>query len=508
MNCDYILFSHLYENNLNDLSANKNDWLRDLVLLLEASDFPGMAVFFDNRGWQDLVRWTLLGGEVSAALAVAKQAAVTAKRVEDAAQRFSSQASPRVLVVTVLDLLPLVQNLSQSCLGVDPAKLANFLGTSFRGSRYDFPKLIEAFLRLRNLDGCPVLRIDQDVLFNNSPYPVTELHAPLGLAKPVRDMVGEYRRRSSVAVSQAFLMSGRYLNSAGSTVNDWSPQDWLGAFATRPFPALAVDPTGEPLFHAPMLLAYYGVDDAASHIATASDGLPVGLSRIGAPPLNSPISGSLLTFNAPLVVEAPPFCHFRTNVVWIDDFLKFAMHRELHRLPNNAVSPAFSNSPLMATCETVKERPPISNARGYTLDTYLPALVRGCVVDAWIQPDARTKVDFSAAASPGPFIRHLQAARQQGRFDSEQTQSCREELLRSASVRLNEVSDQWARLPTVGNLPSLATEWLPRGELSSLIDLKTLLEDTLEYIEWAVAWPEVTDAVRAMPRDSLKFDLR
>jgi hypothetical protein len=215
----------------------------------------------------------------------------------------------------------------------------------------------------------------------------------------------------------------------------------------------------------------------------------------------------LLTFNVPLVIDVPPFCNFRTNVVWIDDFLKFAMHREMHRLSNNAVSPAFLNSPLMATCEAVKERPPISNARGYTLDNYLPALVRGCVVDAWIQPDARTKVDFSAAAMPGPFIRHLQTARQQGGFGSEQAQSCREELLQSAIVRLNEVRDQWAGLPSIGTIRSLASEWISLGDLSSLIGLETLIEDTLEYIEWAVAWPVVTNAVRALPRGSLKFDL-
>ncbi|MFM9965349.1 MAG: hypothetical protein ACKV2Q_29540 [Planctomycetaceae bacterium] len=507
MNCDYFLFSHLYENNLNDLSGNKNEWLRDLVVLLEASDFPGMVVLFYDRGWQELVRGTLLGGDVAAALAVAEQAARTAERVEAAAQSLSSQAGSRVLVVTALDLLPLVQRLGQSCAGVTATKLANFLGTNFSGARYDFPKLIEAFLRLRNLGGCPVLRIDQDVLFNTSKYPGTELHAPLGLAESVRTMVGEYRRRCALADSPAFLMTGRYLNSAGTTVNDWSRNDWLGAFATRPFPALAVDSTGEPLFHAPTLQAYYGVDDSASHLKIDGEGLPAGLSRIGAPPVNSPISGSLLTFNAPLVIEAPPFCNFRTNVVWIDDFLKFAMHRELHRLPNTTVSSAFSNSPLIATCETVKERPPISNARSYTLENYLPALVRGCVVDAWIQPDARTKVDFSAAASSGPLIRHLQAARQHGGLGAEQARSCRAELSQSASVRLNEVRDQWARLPSVGDLPSLATEWSGRGELSSLIGLETLLEDTLEYIEWAVVWPVVTDAVRALPRGFLKFDL-
>ena len=63
MDCQHILFSHLYENNLNDLSANKNDWLRDLVRLLEAPEFPGMIVLFYDRGWQDLVRKTLLGGD-------------------------------------------------------------------------------------------------------------------------------------------------------------------------------------------------------------------------------------------------------------------------------------------------------------------------------------------------------------------------------------------------------------------------------------------------------------
>ena len=440
-------------------------------------------------------------------MAVAVQAGATAQRVEEVAKTFSSRSGCPVLVVTVLDLLPLIQNLGLVCSSVAPAKLANFLGTNFARSPYDFPKLVEAFIRLRNLGGCPVLRIDQDVLFNTTKYPKTDVTPPLRLAEPIRAMVSEYYRQSSLGDSPVFLITGRYLNSTAGTVENWSPDDWLGAFATRPFPALAEDSAMQPIFHAKTLLAYYGVNDTVSLIEACEDGLPAGISRIGAPPLNSPISGSLLTFNEPLVMNVPPFCNYRLNVVWIDDFLKFALHRDQFRLSNNEVSPDFLTAPLIGSCQTVKQRPTINNARAYTLDTYLPALVRGCVVDAWIQPDARTKLDFSAAAEPGPLIRHLQAARQSGALSAEQASSCRADLLQSSLVRLGEVKELWERLPPVDGIDSLGAEWVGRGPLSSQIALETLIEDTLEYIEWAVAWPTVANAVRAYPRGALKFDL-
>lgn len=508
MNCDYILFSHLYEKTLTELLAPGNEWLQELVELLHDSRTPGMAVLFYHSGWQGLVRGALLGTADERSIHEARQAGELAQQIEAIAAQHSPQGINRLRVVTALDLLPLVQKVESNHPEIPVQQLANYFGTNFSGSRYDFPKLVESFLRLRSPAEAPVLRIDQDVLFNEIADEETGLSAPAALRSPIQLMVTQYRHHQSRPDHKPFLISGRYQgNSSYGQTSSWPPTEWLSTFATRPYPALIVNASGDLQFENATLRAYYGIDATGTRLEITADGQPTGLSRIGAPPLSSPISGALLVLSQELAAATPPFCNFRTNVVWIDDFLNYAVHRELLRTADHFPSCEFSQSPLYSDCRVAKARPGIDDAREYARMHYLPALVRGCIVDAWIQPDVRTKIDTQRIAPPGPFILHLQSAQQSGGMPPIATRQCREELKQSALLRLNEVREQWSNLPNATPHPTLAAEWISEGNLAAQIDLDILLDDTLEYIEWAAAWPKVIETVRSVPWGTLKIDL-
>lgn len=507
MSCDYILFSHLYEKPLTELLAPGTRWLRELVELLQDGRNPGMAVLFHHSGWQGLVRGTLLGTLDERSVEAARQANALAQQIEAAAIQYSAKGMSRVRIVTAMDLLPLVREIASKNPKIPPDKLANFLGTNFAGSRYDFPKLVESFLRLRNPAEVPILRIDQDVLFNDVPHPDTGLCAPSGLAAPIQLMVAQFRRLQSQSDRQPFLFSGQYQSNTGQRPTaTWSPTEWLSTFATRPYPALIVDESGDLQFEDAILRAYYGIDATGSRLEVTADGMPQGIAYLGAPPVNSPISGALMMLSQDLVAATPPFCNFRTNVVWIDDYLNYAMHRELARSIDHMSSFGLKTPPLFAECKVTKSRPAIDDAKEYARTNYLPALVRGCIVDAWIQPDTRTKIDSQHWAPPGPFIRYLRSAQRTGGLNLAAAQQCRDELRQCAHVRIDEIRDQWLRLPQTSPHRTLAAEWVVEDNIPMRIELEILLDDTLEYIEWAVAWPKVVETVRNSDLKLLKID--
>lgn len=508
MSCDYILFSHLYEKTLNELLAPGMRWLQELMELLEDSRNPGIAVLFYHSGWQGLVRGALLGTVDEQSVEAARQANALAQQIEAAALQYSTQSTGRLHVVTALDLLPLVREIAINHPAIPAEKLANFLGTNFAGSRYDFPKLVESFLRLRNPTEAPVLRIDQDVLFNEISDPDAGLSAPAGLRTPIQFMAAKFRRLQSQPDRQPFLISGQYQSNTGQRqTSTWTPMEWLSAFATRPYPALIVDESGDLQFEDATLRAFYGIDATGSRLEVTADGQPQGIACVGAPPLSSPISGALMMLSRELAAAIPPFCNFRTNVVWIDDFLNHAVHRELSRTADHDSPRELIHSPLCAECNVIKARPVIDDAREYAQTHYLPALVRGCIFDAWIQPDSRTKIEPEHFAPPGPFIRYLQSAQQSDGLSPIAAEQCREELNQAAWLRLNQVRNQWSNLPNATPHPILAAEWIAKENLACQVELEVLLDDTLEYIEWAVAWPKVVETVRGIPWGTLKIDL-
>lgn len=508
MSCDYILFSHLYEKPLLELLDADARRVRELVQLLEEAHHPGMAVLFYHAGWKELVRGALLGIADEHSIAPARQASLLAHQIEAVARQISAHDESPVRIITALDLLPLIEQIASDNPAIPAEKLANFLGTNFTGSRYDLPKLVESFLRLRSPSEIPILRIDQDVLFNDVAYPDSGLCAPRGLAAPIQQMLEYCHHFRTQQAPHSHLVSGQYLSStAARRTATWTPTEWLSTFATRPFPALIVTEAGDLQFEEETLRSYYGLDPSGTQIEITDDGSPKGIARLGAPPLNSPISGALMTLSSSLVAATPPFCNFRTNVVWIDDYLNFALHRELSQSAGDDAHPHFANPPTYAACKVAKARPVVDDAREYTLTNYLPALVRGCIVDAWIQPDARIKLDRLRTAPPGPLIRHLHAAQQSGSLSSKAAQQCREELRQSAWLRLEDVRKQWSGLPHPTSQSTLASEWLALDDLASLVELEVLLDDTLEYIEWAVAWPQVVTTVYTSHRAQLRIDV-
>src|SRR5207253_1420952 len=114
-----------------------------------------------------------------------------------------------------------------------------------------------------------------------------------------------------------------------------------------------------------------------------------GLTSIGAHPLYAVISGALLCLSEGAILDLPPFSNFRNNVMWIDDHLKYSLHRAMYHFTSGETlnsEPGLSDARL-DDVRVTKARPGISALPAYVLGTYLPTLLWGAIMDAWITND-------------------------------------------------------------------------------------------------------------------------
>ena len=444
-----------------------------------------------------------------------------------------------------------------------------FIGKSEK-IRYDTPKIVEAFIRLRLLGaGVPVFRLDQDVLFGDE----ENCHLPdLGLFKAVASCLHAYRLRLNEPGMATFLLSASY-NSQALAVPEqaWAGMDkkeiferWGRAFATRIFPALPVEPellddakaSGEweryaiEVFDDRLARKFYGLHKTE----LASDGI-CGIGKIGAHPFSSIISGAMLCLSDGAILDLPPFSNFTLNVMWIDDHLKYSLHRELRHLkPFGAHALSLPGDAKLDGILVNKKRPPISNLPGYVLGNYLPTVLWGTVVDAWINGDPMLKYrredlpeehrrDWDQAKrqgrSEGVLAAALQTALEKGAFMTGERLEIERALIQSGLQRITEVRRQWAQLKTT-EAETFASIWakgsvadffpdLPRechgiahqgisidkalvkttdlNEYQLHDDFLTLVDDALEYIEWTLNWPTIVQVVRSVEQGTVKTDL-
>lgn len=182
-------------------------------------------------------------------------------------------------------------------------------------------------------------------------------------------------------------------------------------------------------------------------------------------------------------------------------------------------------------------------------------------MDAWIQPNPRSNVDIEGPIQrpPGVFATALSVALQTGRIDQHESQELAKNLRRVAMERIALIADEWsvlkgdlknnndevvkkghdtfaslwvthactARIKAMINYKlgdkELPEEWIgwglyidpkvdKRGDYENLNPkvregLETLIEDVINYIEWALEWPRFIQSVRAVKQNELRFDL-
>ncbi|MFH2057143.1 MAG: hypothetical protein ABIJ61_14390, partial [bacterium] len=447
-----------------------------------------------------------------------------------------------------------------------------FVGPA-KGIRYDTPKIVEAILRLRLLgNGVPVLRLDHDVIFRFGGR--VRAIGDLGLFKAVACALRAYHLRLAKPTVSTFLFSASY-NSR--ELKDEYEMDrfeaWSRAFATRVYPAIIADPAeisrissldekqdwdSYVASHLDEELAkkFYGLKSDLSTLEVEGTD---GLTSIGAHPLFAVISGALLCLSEGAILDLPPFSNFRNNVMWIDDHLKYSLHRAMHHFTSGEyldLEPGLSDARLDDVTVT-KARPAVSNLPAYVFGIYLPTVLLGSVMDCWITTEPILKCRMRQMSSDeadrwrkargsqdkAPIPRALLEALRVGHFGLDAERELRKNLKAAATDRIEQVRQLWFNLKRNDvrsfasfwaegsvstnfnvNLFSNSTDKLWQGiatnksiqdPLTDLGDLpvsvfskiEELCDDAITYVKWALEWPMFVQIVRSIPQGTFAGDL-
>jgi hypothetical protein len=484
----------------------------------------------------------------------------------------------RVRFLTPLDLRAILGLVNE----IFASKFTDLMIGPARGTRYDTPKSVEAILRLRLLgNGVPLLRLDHDVIFRGED---NIRIGDLGLFKAVACSLRAYQLRLAQPNVSTFLFSASYnyrallSERAERGMDDF--EAWGRAFATRIYPALVADPkeiqrivtdnisdeernrqwnvyVTEHLDDA-LARQFYGLADERK--ALVVEGLK-GIASVGAHPLYAVISGALLCMSEGAILDLPPFSNFRNNVMWIDDHLKYSLHRAMNHFTSDEtlnIEQGLSDARLDDVTVT-KGRPPVSNLPAYIFGTYLPTLLWGTVMDAWITNDSilkrrmgslleeeereqwrKAKLKQQDALLPKAMLKALRA----GHFSNKA--GLIEQLTTRAVERIEEVRQLWAGLEREGH-STFASYWAegrvkevfgeecfrecidkrnllwegiapgrPLGKpLTDIFQLTAamggkvveLCHDAATYVEWTLAWPNFVQIVRSIRQGDFMGDL-
>ncbi len=477
----------------------------------------------------------------------------------------------RIRFITSLDLQVILGRVN----ALFSEKFKTYFVGAAQGIRYDTPKIVEAILRLRLLgNGVPILRLDHDVIFRGNNKDIGDL----GLFKAVACALRAYHLRLAEPSVSTFLFSASY-NSRSllqKPVGMDTFEAWGRAFATRIYPALIADPEEigricampqerqsqawndyvRQFLDDGFARKFYGLRDIPGILET--DGT-TGLTGIGAHAIFSVISGAMLCLSEGAILDLPPFSNFRHNVMWIDDHLKYSLHRAMQHFTSGEtldLERGLSDARLDDVTVT-KARPGVDNLPMYVFQVYLPTLLWGTVMDRWINADPILKCRVGTLDSgerklwrhardrqqDAPLPKALLEALRVGHFGMDAQNSLRDELKAAAVVRIDEVRQLWSNLRN-GNIRSFASYWA-EGEVKNMMPsdyfssakvhlwegiapgkslsarltsieelspslMKTVLElcdDAVTYIHWTLEWPKFVQIVRSIPQGTFAGDM-
>ncbi|CAJ1366997.1 unnamed protein product [Effrenium voratum] len=219
-------------------------------------------------------------------------------------------------------------------------------------------------------------------------------------------------------------------------------------------------------------------------------------------------------------LDLPPWCHLRQNVLWIDDQCLC----QLVALESSRPEPARC---FALEVEVTKGRRPPASFVWHTLEVYLPSLLYGLVMRAWIDgPLAPALRWVRYYGRPLPLSRRQ---RLECQLWEEALQCCSAWRLRWARLRGScgpSFAALWAtgevqRHPLLGfrcsadsSAPSPRALRLGRGLVTAdapnklrkadlneflLEALGELIQDALQHLGWVLLWPSVVQAVRHTP---------
>ncbi|HAC62097.1 MAG TPA: hypothetical protein DCF68_00820 [Cyanothece sp. UBA12306] len=563
LNVRYILFCH-YSDSKEDPLDKLKIYQEPLTKLLDDQEYPGLLILFWHPGWLELLNSVGADFNPHDFAQEFNKSEDKQEEVKELLDGIQVTVSPgcnpktlaeRVRFVTAGDLYKIVNNLRGDRPGLEAKSLRRFLCGDADRTLYDTTKVVEAIVHARHIGAnVPILRLDWDVLFNDD-----NLGNGQRLQKAIIKSVKYYTECNNDTHIYSLMFSASYLRAHDSiSISDWTVDNWMGAFATRLFPALLA--TDELLqspvssdntdlskyFELKTAQEFYGIEENSSGELKLTSN--VGITEIGSNPLTGVISGALLCMSDGAMLDLPPASNFHENVTWIDDHLKYSMHRELKHLKPYEIcgEPRKERPARVKDCEVKKDRPHVDDIAKYVLGSYLPTLVRGCILDGWIQPDPAPKKSEIELPTTGVFTQALQKALKHGHTpEGRELDKLKKTLETEALKRLEEVRAQWSKLKGakgqdtfaslwVGDPSAIRKKYLPReGEdpdnwlgwglkedkhitsinsredlnpaISQLLD--QLIEDTVTYIEWSLEWPKFIQSIRAVEPGTLRVDL-
>jgi hypothetical protein len=354
------------------------------------------------------------------------------------------------------------------------------------------------------------------------------------------------------------MISGSYEKPENQS--NWTLNDYNTAFATRMFPALIPNnkvikklnlllekkqedgieykidcELNEDLFNKLSLKNYNIFDRSVMEKYYGFNSANKGIASMGSHPETSVISGAALVLSDGAILDLPPFSNFRLNVMWIDDHLKYELHKALGHfegkfgdddaIPGRLDEHVYKDRLLAGQ----------NNLRPYTFGVYIPTLFFGIIMDSWIR----------AENGKTSFVDVLENSLRRGTFSQNERDLLLKSLLQNALIRINQLMCDWSNLKTENNEKSFAAlwiesdkneiinilsdispipdeKWLGWGLLknpgtnnaSSIDDLKPeiakcineLAEDMCNYIEWTLYWPNFVQSVRAIKPGSIPLD--
>jgi hypothetical protein len=426
-------------------------FLKELTALLSEKGTPGVLVLFYAMGYAACLEEIAAEQRRSQKELIENHpelqcAELVQERLQEMFDRTDGLAK-HVRIVSALDLYDALRRIES---GYAQILIQWFIGLQEEKIRYDAPKIVEAILRIRMIgSGVPVFRIDQDVLFckpvpgddGNAKLPAIDLGEPS--SRSISKCVEAFRLRRDDPHMSAFIFSGSYDSGPlGQPGECYDFKAWSRAFATRCFPGLLILPNRleeartvanvadqarknairsledaqpdaskkleqagkdaesaynmwgkycDAALNPKLMCQFFGIKETLSNQHLEADPEKWdGIAWLGAHPLVSVISGALLCINDSAILDLPPFSNFNRNVMWIDDHLKYCLHRELRHF--TTISIDEDCSPLLRDArvdevQVKKGRPQILNLPEYVLGEYLPTLLFGSVMDAWITPD-------------------------------------------------------------------------------------------------------------------------
>lgn len=193
----------------------------------------------------------------------------------------------------------------------------------------------------------------------------------------------------------------------------------------------------------------------------ADDILKLGNAYIGANPSRAVISGAALAVGSGVSVDMPPFLHTDLNVMWIDDHIFDRLTKEVTGTKRIPLPEGIGEA------RVVKARSQPFNVAKYTLEIYMPTLMYGILMDAWVnnhtssyllkykptdipntQETTKAFAELMVPEAQGPWSRAFETVRKTGRMLSDDdTNALKGDLWTAALERAKDTYWQWTNLP-------------------------------------------------------------